>query len=228
MMDLLKNLIKEHYYFKMVKYLIILNMLFYSDYAISQLIIFENKAPLSENDIRNELKLYPSNILNLCVEKIIVKDFNDKTYYGLNHTAMKYVEINSVIPTKIEAIKTLHHELSSMFLHNVDQDYSERTYKAYGKKFMALNPNGFRYERGIRVTDLNDEQRKYFAIDTYSIDSFENDFNRITETLFADPAYLNHLNTSLPVYKKFLLVVEFYHSYVDPKFTMEYFQNLKR
>ncbi|WHZ06872.1 MAG: hypothetical protein OJF59_000625 [Cytophagales bacterium] len=205
--------------------------LFFSSYSLfAQRVVIENKsAPsFSEHDIRNELKVYPSNVLNLCVEQILVKDFNDKTYYGLSHTAMKYVEINSIIPTKIDAIKTLHHELSSMFLHNVDQDYSERTYKVYGKKFIALNPNGFRYERGIRVTDLNDEQRKYFAIDTYSMDSFENDFNRIAETLFADPAYLNHLNTSLPVYKKFLLVVEFYHNYVDPKFTMEYFQNLKR
>lgn len=211
-----------------MKTTLILILALISSISYAQDVIVENKSNLSENDIRNELKLYPSNVLNLCVEKIIVKDFNDNSYYGLNHTAMKYIEINSVIPTKIEAIKALHHELSSMFLHNIDQDFSNRTYKNYGKKFMALNPNGFRYDNGIRVVDLNDEQKKYFAIDTYSMDSFENDFNRIAETLFTNPSYLNRLNTSLPVYQKFLLVIDFYHNYVDSKFTMEYFKNLKR
>lgn len=196
--------------------------------SLAQQTIFETKPEFfTEQDIRKELSLYPPNILNLCVEKIEIKNIKE-SYYGMSHYLFKTIEINSHIPNKVEFIKTIHHELSSMFLLNIDQDYSNRTYKIYQRKFNALNPYGFKYDSQIRVKDLSDEQSKYFASNTYSMSQFENDFNMIAEVLFTDSKYLSYLNTSWPVYQKILLVIEFYHHYVDSKFTMEYFKDLKR
>lgn len=194
----------------------------------AQKIVFESKpVSFTEDDIRKELSLYPANILNLCVEKIEVKDIHEN-YYGMSRFLLKSVEINSNIPNKQAFIRTIHHELSSMFLLGIDQDYTNRTFKIYQKKFNTLNPNGFRYDSQTTVDNLNNEQQKYFAYSTYSMTSFENDFNVISETLFTDPYYLNQLHASPPVYQKLLLVVEFYHNYIDSKFTIEYFKNLKR
>lgn len=205
----------------------ILILLFISYNTVAQRITFDSKSnTFNENDIRKELQLYPSNILSLCVEKIEVKNIHEN-YCGMSHFLFKSVEINGNI-SKLILIKTIHHELSSMFLLGIDQDYSNRTFKIYQKKFNALNPNGFRYDSQINVENLNDDQKKYFAYNTYSMTCFENDFNTIAEILFTDSYYLNHVNTSTAVYQKLLLVVEFYHNMIDSKFTMDYFKNLKR
>lgn len=192
--------------------------------AFTQQIVFEtHPKSFNEADIRKELGIYPASILKQCVELITIKKFDDKAL-GMSHYLFKTVELNKAI-TRQQFPEVLHHELSSMFLLNIDSGYRHMAFKYYQRKFDALNPIGFEYNLNIDVRKLSGDEKNYFASNTYSMTGFENDWNQICEALFTNPSFLREANTNFPVYKKALLAIEFYHNRIDPKFTLEYFKS---
>ena len=199
-----------------------------SSSLLAQKIIFDAK-PMSfnEQDIRKELNIYPSSIISQCVEQVLVKELDDNTL-GMSHCLFKSVDLNNKA-TKQQLPEIIHHELSSMFLLNIDSGYSNKAFKYYQRKFYDLNPSDFNYDLNIGISIpirvLTDEEKKYFVCNTYGMTHFENDWNQICEALFTNPAFLQKIKTNMPVYKKALLAIEFYHDRIDSKFTLEYFKD---
>jgi len=162
---------------------------------LAQQIVLERRpSSFDEKDIRKELNIYPTSVLTKCVEQIVIKELDDNTL-GMSHCLFKRIDLSNVM-TKSQFRETIHHELSSMFLLNIDSGYTNKAFKYYQKKFYDLNPTGFKYNLDIgistKIRHLTDEEKKYFACNTYGMTRFENDWNQICEALLGNSAQCDH------------------------------------
>ncbi len=122
-----------------------------------------------------------------------------------------------------QAMSTIHHELSSLFL---------KRHTFFINPWEAHNPRGFKYFDDI-YNDWNTLKKVCNAISdydcyekgivtNYGLTNFENDFNEYSEMIFTYPQKFKKIMNQYPrVRGKFLVWLEFYQK-IDPVFTEEY------
>lgn len=122
-----------------------------------------------------------------------------------------------------DAIKTIHHELSSLIL---------LSHSFFINPWTDQNPQNFEYLYDVTDNTLKTykstssvgtelEYEKGF-MNTYGQTDFENDFNEYSEMIFTYPQKFKEIMNQYPrVRGKFLVWLEFYRK-IDPIFTEEY------
>jgi hypothetical protein len=201
-------------------YLLSLLAFFISMQSFAQTIIIEGKSNITESEIRSIISIYPEHLLNKC-KTITVKHLDIGS--GLCFSNQIYI---SGEYAKSTITQTIHHELSSIFLNKV---YDIKTFNIIGYEFIKLNGNKYLYDKEIgftiKIGPLTDDEKDYFALNTYSKTSFENDYNLICEELFTNKNYLSSLKPNSVLYQKTMIVIDFYNK-LDKKFTVEFFKQL--
>ena len=119
--------------------------------------------------------------------------------------------------------KTIHHELSSLFI---------RSLSFYINPWIAYNPEGFRYRyevsddklKTFKSSNLEGTMADYEMgfMNTYGQTNFENDFNEYSAMIFTHSQKFKKIMDKYPrVRGKFLVWLDFYRK-IDPIFTEEY------
>lgn len=193
------------------------------DLTHAQIIDFKTTSKVSEAEIRNELSVYPPNMLKM-VKTIIVEplDGNSVGVGGFN-----WISISTKCSGE-SLRRTIHHELSTVFLKQPD---IFKTFNKIGYQFTELNGDSLRYYSNrngvdLPITDLTEKEKDYFAVNSYAKSNFENDYNMICEELFVNGKNFIDSIESKPetvIYKKVMIVIDYYHS-LDPKFIIDFFR----
>ena len=188
-------------------------------YSFSQKIEMNGPSNMTEAEIRSVLATYPSHLLkkvaSVKIEALESSDISGKGGYN-------WIIVSGHFP-KSSMIKTIHHELSSTFLQSYD---AFKTYNLLSIQFKTINDSYTYIGRNAPIIELTEVEKDFFAVNTYARTTFENDYNMICEELFTNPNFLKSLKPSTALYKKTMLVIEFYNK-LDAKFTLEFFQNIK-
>lgn len=198
-------------------------LLLISSSGISQEITFKTKPTITEAEIRSELSIYPPHLLKM-VKKITVEPLEGNTV-GIG--GFNWISISTKCSGE-SLRRTIHHELSSVFLQQPD---IFKTFDKIGYQFIELNGDSFRYYRNehpvyLPITELTEKEKDYFAVNSYAKSNFENDYNMICEELFVNGKNFIESIESKPetvIYKKVMIVIDYYHS-LDSKFTIDFFR----
>lgn len=191
-----------------------------------QSILFENDpVNFTKKAIEIELTKYPTGLLEKYLEEIVV--VQTEKYCGLAFSARvapAKIHLNDNSRCKVDV--TIHHEISSLFLHRYDELAARMR-----DKFIELNGSEYSYtyqidhskvEAGTKLAD-------YFYSRKYAMYSFENDYNVIAESLFVnghEVIQLMNERPNLPISKKIKLVLDHYNM-VSKEFTLSYFERQK-
>ena len=122
-----------------------------------------------------------------------------------------------------QAMSTIHHELSSLFL---------KSYSFWVDPWTDHHPEDFKYLNDIyddwktmkkarkAITDHSCYEKG--IVSNYGLTNFENDFNEYSEMIFTYPEKFKQIMGKYPrVRDKFLIWLEFYQK-IDPIFTEKY------
>jgi hypothetical protein len=202
-------------------------LLFGSLNVKSQVIVFKNTKSLEvERMIRIELEVYPSSLIAEYLDTIIV--MNDLKVGGRAYFTKKIL-LNGSSDAKFLR-ETIHHELSSVFLLRYDV-YVKPVFREMERKFIELNGKGFAYNLNTDMSNIepNSPMADYYCGERYAQNSFENDWNEVTQTLFTNGRDLidyikTKPNTALSC--KVKAVISFYFS-LNEEFTEDFFSTLK-
>lgn len=196
----------------------------------AQSVVFETTpSSITTGEIETELAKYPSGVVDKYLEKILV--IKSDKICGRSDWIFSTIELsdNSLCNFRV----TIHHELSSIFLHQYNfkvAPVGDEMLKAFinlnGEyKYTYSNSNVEAWTKIEPSTKLGE----YFYDRKYAIRNFENDFNVIAEALFSNGHEVIEFvksNQNLPVSKKIKLVLEFYQK-LSSDFTIEYFDKQK-
>lgn len=186
--------------------------------SFSQKIEIHGSSNISEFEIRQVISVYPVDLLKKVVS-IKVESLESSNVAG--KAGYNWIIVSGVFP-KQNIIKTIHHELSSTFLQSYDVF---RTYNNLKQEFKTLNGDINYTGEDEPIRSLTESEKKYFAVNTYAKTTFENDYNMICEELFTNKNFINTLQPNTVIYKKTMLVIDFYNK-LDKKFTFQFFQNI--
>lgn len=174
---------------------------------------------MTETEIRNTIAIYPSHLLKK-VSSIKIEELEASNVAGKG--GYDWIIVSGKFP-KSTMIKTIHHELSSTFLQSYDVF---KTYNSLNAQFKTINGTYAYIGRDAAIIELTEDEKEYFAINSYARTSFENDYNIICEELFTNSNFLKSLKPSTALYKKTMLIIDFYNK-LDSKFTLEFFQYIE-
>lgn len=193
--------------------------------TFGQTITFNAESNITESEIREVLSVYPPHMLKM-VESITVKPL-EKGVAG--KAGFNWIYLSTDYSSDVIR-RTIHHELSSVFLQQPD---FFKTFNKIGYQFIKLNGDSVSYDNNGReefvdlpVVGLTEREKDYFAGNSYAKSLFENDYNMICEELFVNGKNLIAFIESKPssvIYKKVMIVIEYYHS-MDSKFTIDFFK----
>lgn len=202
-----------------MKIILLFSLLVSSFNLYAQTIIFEgtSEKEISEKEIRSIISVYPVSILKKV--EITVKHLE----YGVSGKGgFSFIYISPDF-SKSVIERTIHHELSTVFLKSYDY---LKTFNIIEKQFIELNGDK-NYDKKYNEnsdTKLTESEKDYYAVKSYAKSTFENDYNMICEELFVNgKEFLQTIKPNTVIYKKTMIVINFYNT-LDKKFTLEYFQ----
>jgi len=187
-----------------------------------------------------QLALYPL-ILQKAFEKYpvhVIKKYLSAVYFAgkIDHSGFKaagtydpfrhiiYLVNNGKQTTDLSE-SVFHHEFSSLlilgnsFFLNPWTDHNPKNFVYLGDKYDSWK--ALRKDVKISNQGNNEDYEKGF-LNTYSLTSFENDFNEYSAMIFTYPDKFKKIMRRYPrVRAKFLVWLDFYHK-IDPIFTEEY------
>lgn len=198
--------------------------LFFIEPTQSQSIIFKRQSNITEHEIGSVLSVYTSQMLRM-VKTITVEPLEGNV---VGKAGFNWISLST--NCREESLsRTIHHELSSVFLQQPD---FFKTFNKIGYQFINLNGDSASYyNKGegyvdLPIVDLTEREKEYFAGNSYAKSSFQNDYNMICEELFVNGRNFIGLIESKPesvIYKKVIIVIDYYHS-LDSKFTIDFFR----
>jgi len=234
-------------------------------YGDSEYVLTRFPAVKSQDSIRRvintELSKYPKAVLKKArLGKILVVD---EAYCMKGDTVYAMVDGTYVVPVENGNIMfvsgtsrllpgVIHHELSSIMMHELSRDavVSEKLSKVQ-KAFLSVTPyysdeQKLKSSASARTFAYPRNKDNHFVLGNtgYSLVDYENDFNTIAQFLFTptlskelgcllvDPElklweFLDEAKkNNYPVYNKVQSVIEFYKT-IDAGFTEEYFRELE-
>lgn len=203
----------------------------------AQVIQFKNTP--KRNDVikilKEELNRYPQQIITKYLHKVTFKELEYSS-------GLAFLDYEIVIDprTDLNYIRhIIHHELSSVLLNRIDENYTFVTFNRIGRKFIDLNDTlkYFSTAESGHTGQLKKMESNYFVGSEYARVGFENDWNMTCEYLWTNsPIYLKDgtkenfwdfyiKKKGLPVAKKIEMALDFYRS-LDKSLTIEFFKSL--